>query len=172
MRRAICAVVGCLVAMSLAASPAVAVVVDRDTGFDANDIPPNGHIDPDIRSTTRKLVDRDTGSRVLSIVVRFYERHGWWPLWMRLDARGGPRVDHIVSTFGDQCYVWPKGHRRDGLEVRGVAHGDRFVCRMPARLVSPTKSIRWKVRTKVPDGSGSAGTFVMDFAPSDRGWYV
>ena len=172
MRRAICAVVGCLVAMSLAASPAVAVVVDRDTGFDANDIPPNGHIDPDIRSTTRKLVDRDTGSRVLSIVVRFYERHGWWPLWMRLDARGGPRVDHIVSTFGDQCYVWPKGHRSDGVQVRGVAHGDRFVCRMPARLVSPTKSIRWKVRTKVPDGSGSAGTFVMDFAPSDRGWYV
>jgi hypothetical protein len=172
MRRAICTALGCLVAMSLAASPAVAVVVDRDTGFDANDIPPNGHIDPDIRSTTRKLVDRDTGSRVLSIVVRFYERHGWWPLWMRLDARGGPRVDHIVSTFGDQCYVWPKGHRSDGVQVRGVAHGDRFVCRMPARLVSPTKSIRWKVRTKVPDGSGSVGTFVMDFAPSDRGWYV
>jgi hypothetical protein len=169
VRRAICIVLGCLVAMSLVATPAVAVVIDRDTGFDANDIPPNGHIDPDIRSTTRKLVVRDDGGRVLSIVVRFYERHGWWPLWMRLDARGGPRVDHIVSTFGDQCYVWPKGHRHDGVEVRGNAHGFRFVCRMPARLVSPEKSIRWKVRTNVPDGSGSE--FVMDFAPSDRGWY-
>jgi len=140
MRRAICAVVGCLVAMSLAVTPAVAVVVDRDTGFDANDIPPNGHIDPDIRSTTRKLVVRDDGGRVLSIVVRFYERHGWWPLWMRLDARGGPRVDHIVSTYGDDCYVWRKGHRNDGVLGRGNAHGARFVCRMPARAVSPTKS--------------------------------
>jgi hypothetical protein len=171
MRRTICTVLGCLVAISLTATPAVALVVDRDTGFDANDIPPNGHIDPDIRSTTRKLVAHDDSGRVLSIVVRFYERHGWWPLWIRLDARGGPRVDHIVSTHGDQCYVWPKGHRRDGVQVRGVAHGDRFVCRMPARLVSSTKSIRWKVRTKVPDGSGQIGTFVTDFAPSDRGWY-
>jgi hypothetical protein len=152
------------------ARPAGAVVVDRDTGFDANDIPPNGHNDPDIRSTTRKLVARDTGGRVLSIVVRFYERHAGWPLWVRLDARGGPRVDHIMSTFGDQCYVWRKGHRHDGVEVRGSAHGFRFVCRMPARLVSPTKSVRWKVRTQAPDGSGSE--FVMDFAPSDRGWYV
>jgi len=170
MRRAISIVLGCFVVLSLAVTPAVAVVVDRDTGFDANDIPPNGHIDPDIRSTTRKLVARDDGGRVLSIVVRFYERHGWWPLWMRLDARGGPRLDHIQITDGDQCYVWPKGHRRDGVEVRGDAHGSRFVCRMPARLVSPTKSIRWKVRTTTPDGSG-AGEFVVDSAPSDRGRY-
>ena len=169
MRRTVCIVVGCLVATSLAAGPAMAVVIDRDTGFDANDVPPNGHIDPDIRSTTRKVVVRDEGGRVLSIVVWFYERHGGWPLWMRLDARGGPRVDHIVSTYGE-CHVWPKGHRRDKVEVRAKAHGARFVCRMPARLVSPTKSIRWKVRTKAPDGSG-AGEFVMDFAPSDRGWY-
>ena len=170
MRRTICIVVGCLVAMSLAVAPAVAVVVDRDTGFDANDIPPNGHIDPDIRSTTRKVVSRDEGGRVLSIVVRFYERPGWWPLWMRLDARDGPRVDHMVTTNGTQCFVWRKGHHRDRVEVRGDTQGDRFVCRMPARLVSPTKSIRWKVRTRAPDGSG-ASEFVMDFAPSDRGWY-
>lgn len=153
------------------ATPAAAAVIDRDTGFDANDIPPNGHIDPDIQSTTRRLAERE-GRRVLSIVVRFYERHGWWPLWIRLDARGGPRVDHIVSTFGDQCYVWPKGRRHDGVEGRASAHGDRFVCRMPARTVSPTKSIRWKVRTKVPDGSRRGSDFVIDYAPSDRGWYT
>ena len=168
MRSTSSIVMGWFVVLSLAAGPAAAVVIDRDTGFDANDVPPNGHADPDIRSTTRKLVARDGGGRVLSIVVRFYERHGWWPLWMRLDARGGPGVDHIVSTYGDQCYVWRKGHRHDGVEVRGNAHGFRFVCRMPARTVSPTKSVRWKVRTTVPDGSGE---FVMDFAPSDRGWY-
>jgi hypothetical protein len=159
-----------LLVVLLALTPATAVVIDRDTGFDANDVPPNGHIDPDIRSTTRKLTV-DDGGRQLSIVVRFYERHGGWPLWIRLDARLGPRVDHIVSTFGDSCFVWPKGHKRDGVEVRAEAHGRRFVCRMPARLVSPTKSIRWKVRTKVPDGSSRDSTFVIDYAPSDRGWY-
>ena len=151
-------------------APAAASVIDRDTGFDANDIPPNGHIDPDIRSTTRRLAERD-GRRVLAIVVRFYERQGWWPLWIRLDARGGPRVDHIVSTYGDQCYVWPKGRRREGVEGRASVKGDRFVCRLPAREVSPTRAIRWKVRTKVPDGSRRGSDFVMDFAPSDHGWY-
>ncbi len=150
--------------------PAGAAVIDRDTGFDANDIPPNGHIDPDIRATTRKLAERD-GRRVLSIVVRFYESNAGWPLWIRLDARGGPVVDHIVSTFGDSCFVWAKGHRRDGVQARATAHGSRFVCRMPAHVVSPTKSIRWKVRTKVPDGSRGGSEFVIDYAPSDRGWY-
>jgi hypothetical protein len=150
---------------------ASAAVIDRDTGFDANDVPPNGHIDPDIRSTTRRLAERD-GSRVLAIVVRFYERNAWWPLWIRLDARGGPRVDHIVSTISDQCYIWQKGHREERIEGRAAGHGDRFVCRMPARVVSPTKSIRWKVRTQAPDGSRPGSEFVMDFAPSDRGWYA
>ncbi len=159
-----------ILCLLLGAVPAGAAVIDRDIGFDANDIPPNGHIDPDIRSTTRKLAERD-GRRVLTIVVRFYERHAWWPMWVRVDARGGPRVDHIVSTFGDQCYVWPKGRRHDGVEVRASAHGDRLACRMPARTVSPTKSIRWKVRTKVPDGSRGGSEFVIDYAPSDRGWY-
>ena len=150
--------------------PAGAAVIDRDIGFDANDIPPNGHIDPDIRSTTRKLAERG-GRRILSIVVRFYESNGGWPLWIRLDARGGSVVDHIVNTFGDSCYVWPKGHRRDGVPGRATAHGSRFVCRVPAHVVSPTKSIRWKVRTQAPDGSRRDSDFVMDFAPSDRGWY-
>jgi hypothetical protein len=81
-------------------TPAGAALIDRDIGFDANDIPPNGHIDPDIRSTTRKLAEHD-GRRMLSIVVRFYESNAGWPLWIRLDARGGPVVDHIVNTFGD-----------------------------------------------------------------------
>jgi hypothetical protein len=169
MRRALCIVLGCL-AISLAVTPAFAVVIDRDTGFDADDVPPNGRFHPDIRSTTRKLAARDDGGRVLSIVVRFYERDALWPLEIRLDARGDARVDHMASTYVGRCYVWRKGHRHDGTLVRGVDHGDRFVCRMPARLVSPTKSIRWKVRTQAPDGSGSE--FVMDFAPSDRGWYL
>jgi hypothetical protein len=154
----------------LGVTPAGAAPIDRDIGFDANDIPSNGHIDPDIRSTTRKLAERG-GRRMLSIVVRFYESNAGWPLWIRLDARGGPVVDHIVNTFGDSCFVWPKGHRRDGVQVRATAHGRRFVCRMPAHVVSPTKSIRWKVRTQAPDGSRRDSDFVMDFAPSDRGWY-
>jgi hypothetical protein len=98
MRRALCIVLGCL-AISLAVTPAIAVVIDRDTGFDADDVPPNGRFHPDIRSTTRKVVARDDGSRVLSIVVRFYERDALWPLEIRLDARGDARVDHMASTY-------------------------------------------------------------------------
>jgi len=172
MRRAICIVLGCLAAMSLAATPAVAIVVDRDTGFDASDIPPNGQWDPDIRSTTRKLVVRDDGGRVLSIAVRFYERDGRWPLEIRLDATGGARVDHLMRTFGEDCFVWPKGHRDDGVQGRASARGDRSVCRVPARAVAPTKSIRWKVRTSLPEAApAGGGAFVIDYAPSDRGWY-
>ena len=171
MRRTIGVVLCCLVAMSLATTPAVAVVVDRDTGFDANDIPPNGHAAPDIRSTTRKLTTHD-GRRVLSIIVRFYERDGRWPLEIRLDATGGAGVDHLMRTFGEDCFVWPKGRRDDGVQGRASARGDRSVCRVPARAVSPTKSIRWKVRTSLPEAAPvGGGAFVIDYAPSDRGWY-
>jgi hypothetical protein len=161
------------VCVLIGVAPATATVIDRDVGFDPNDVPALPAIDPDIRSTTRKLTVQD-GRRTLSLVVRFYDPQGWWPLWIRLDARGGPRVDHIVSTFGDECYVWPKGRRHDGVEVRGDvrsgARGGRVVCRMPARLVSPTKSIRWKVLTKYPDGD-PGDTFEVDHAPSNHGFY-
>jgi hypothetical protein len=160
-----------LLACVLAAAPsATATGVDRDTGFDANDIPANGHIDPDIQSTMRKLVVHD-GRRVVAIVIRFFERHAWWPMWIRMDARGGPGVDHLAHTRGRSCYVWTKGEYFDRVEVRGATHGRRLVCRMPARLVSPTKSIRWKVRTSVPDGSRRDTEFVIDYAPSNHGWY-
>ncbi len=157
------------VCVLLATFPAGATVIDRDTGFDPRDVPPLGHADPDIESTTRKLVS-DDGRRVLSIVVRFYGRQGWWPLSMRLDARGDPRVDHFIITDSHHCYVWPKGRKRDRVEVRGDVHGSRFVCRLLARQVSPTKSIRWKVRTNYPDGSRGSD-FVVDYAPSAHGWY-
>ena len=154
----------------LAFTPAGAVVLDRDTGFDADDIE-GSRFDPDIRSTTRRLA-RVEGRRVLAIVVRFYERSGGWPLRIRIDARGGPRVDHIMNTFGDDCFVWPKGHRRDAVVGRAKARGDRFVCRVRAHAVSPTKSIRWKLQTLPAEDSAPHGSpFEIDYAPSDRGWY-
>ncbi|MGZ8603073.1 MAG: hypothetical protein ACXWXN_11220 [Actinomycetota bacterium] len=172
MRRTIrCLVPACFLTLVLGATPAAAVVLDRDTGYDARDIDTESRFDPDIKSTTRKLSTHD-GRRVLAIVVRFYERVAGWPLEVRLDANGGPRVDHIISTFGEECYVWPKGHRSEGVPGRASARGDRFVCRVPARTVSPSKSIRWKVHTRPPEDSAPHGsTFEIDYAPSDRGWY-
>ena len=152
--------------------PAGAVVLDRDTGYDARDIDPGpGGFNPDIRSTTRRLSEHG-GRRVLAIVVRFYERQGGWPLDVRLDATGGPRVDHLMRTFGEDCFVWSKGERAEAVQGRGAARGDRFVCRVPARVLRPSKSIRWKVETRPPEDSAPRGsTFEIDYAPSDRGWY-
>jgi len=159
-----------LVAGLIATMPAVgATVLDRDIGVDERDIEPRPGRDPDIRSTMRKLVVND-GRRVITIVVRFYEEHPRFGLEIRLDALGGPRADHIMSVVSE-CNVWRKGHRRDHVTGRSHLRRGRFVCRVPARAVSPTKPIRWKVRTTVPDGSGPDTEFEIDYAPSDRGWY-
>ena len=159
-----------VVACVLASAPAAnATVIDRDTGYDERDIEPRPGRDPDIRSTTRKLTVND-GRRVLAIIVRFFEDHPRFALEIHLDARGGPGVDHIMSVQ-TECNVWRKGHRHDLVEGTSHLRGGRFVCRVPARAVSPTKPIRWKVRTKVPDGSRRATEFEIDYAPSNRGWY-
>ena len=164
-------VFACFLVSVLPVTLAGAIVLDRDTGYDARDIRPvPGRDNPDIRSTTRRLSRLD-GRRVLAIIVRFYERHGGWPLDVRIDANGGPRVDHMMRTFGEECFVWPKGDREEAVQGRGAARGDRFVCRVPARVVEPRKSIRWKVQTRAPDGSLRLGAFEIDYAPSNRGWY-
>lgn len=161
---AISLAVACLVA---GGPIAAADVLDRDTGFDPDDVPSVGRIHPDIRSTTRKLVVHDR-RRVVAIVVRFYETDAGYPLAIQLDARGGPQLDHRLLTFSDHCLLWRKGHHR--RTVRFAARGRRAVCRFPARFVDPTKSIRWKLWTYPPDGSRTARGFVMDHAP-DHGWY-
>jgi hypothetical protein len=155
--------------VSATAPTAGATVLDRDVGFDERDIEPRPGRDPDIRWTMRKLAIND-GRRVFTIVVRFYEDHPRFGLEIRLDALGGPQVDHIMSVQ-TECAVWRKGHRRDHVTGRSHLRGGRFVCRVPARAVSPMKSIRWKVRTTVPDGSRRDTEFEIDYAPSDRGWY-
>ena len=173
MRRMICLLVpACFLASVLPVTPAIGEVLDRDTGYDARDIDPGpAGFNPDIRSTTRRL-SKHGGQRVLAIVVRFYERQGGWPLDVRIDANGGPRVDHLMRTFGEDCFVWAKGNRADTVQGRGATRGDRFACRVPARLVTPSKSIRWKVQTLPPEDSAPRGsTFEIDYAPSDRGWY-
>jgi hypothetical protein len=157
-----------MLAVVLTPTAATAVVLDRDKGFDPRDVETGHRFEPDISSTTRRLAIHD-GRRVLAIGVRFYDPVAGWPLEILLDARGGPRVDHLMNTFGEECFVWRRGHRRDAMEGRAVARGRRFVCRVPARVVSPTKSIRWKVRTGPPEDPDDS--FEVDYAPSDRGWY-
>ena len=171
MRRTIGPLVSAVILSALLCMPsATAVVLDRDTGFDPDDVDSPSRFDPDIRSSTRKLSTRD-GRRVLAIIVRFYERDAGWGLGVRLDARGGHRADHLMSTLGQDCYVWPSGSRGERVQGRASAHGERFVCRVPARVVSPNKSIRWKIHTHVPDGSRLSRTdFEIDYAP-DQGWY-
>lgn len=156
-----------VVVATLVAVPAAgARVIDRDFGYDERDIEPREGRDPDIKSTMRKLAVND-GRRVLTVAVRFYERRPRFGMRIRLDARGGLRVDHIMS-WESECAVWRKGHRRDFVKGRYQKVNGRYICRVPARAVHPSKAIRWKLRTVPPD---FAPDFEIDYAPSDRGWY-
>jgi hypothetical protein len=105
--------------------------------------------------------------RVLAVLVRTY---GPWPgsgfnVTIRLDARGGHRVDAQLQMFSGQdvgCIL----QRPHGSTVAGFRlHGDRAVCRVPMQLLKPTKRIRWKVIAR------DARFHHPDFAPNDRGWY-
>jgi len=173
MRRTIrWAIVACITLVTLPVAPASAEVLDRDTGFDPQDIEHIPGINaPDIRSTTRRLA-QDHGRRVLAIIVRFYDPDGGLPTSVRIDANGGPSVDHLMWIQVNGCAVWPKGRRSDSVVGRAAARGAREVCRVPGRAVAASKPIRWKVRTEPPDGSRRGDTFEIDHAPNGRRWYV
>lgn len=156
--------------MILLLAPVTANAVYRDTGYDPNDM---GSIDgyrlPDIRSTTLRVARVDE-RRILAVIVRSYGRWRGFHIHVRLDVRGGHRVDALMmltSAADEACIVWLRGHRGDAVRGRFGLRGDRTVCRVPMRMLRPDKRVRWKVTAQAPDGG-----FDIDYAPDNRGWYA
>jgi len=156
----------CLIAALMA--PTTAGATYRDTGYDPNDVKST----PDVRSTTRKVLQVD-GRRVLAVVVRSYGR---WPGWrtgfgvkVKLDTRGGPRFDaKLLLLSGEDaiCTAVRNDEQLSPLDLGFSRDRTRIVCRVPMPFLGPNKRIRWKVM---------AGTWRLrhpDYAPSDRSWYV
>lgn len=139
-------VVALMGALVVASAPVVsAAVLDRDTGYDPEDVEPrDGYQPPDVSSTTRRLAMVD-GRRVLAVIVRFYKRSGGGRIEVRLDSQAGRRVDHLMllgSLHDPDCWIWPRGDRGERVEGRVGWRRDRLVCRTPAMVVRPDKPIR------------------------------
>ena len=147
------------VSLVLPAAPAFAY---EDRGFDPEDQSDVGI--PDIRSTVRTVRTTDSG-RTLRVKFRAYERlSNYWFVTVKLDARGGPKVDHVMNlvngdTEGTWCLVYPKGHHHESLRGDFVQRRDMARCRVPTSLVHPTKRIRWRLRS------------IDDIAPDGGGWF-
>jgi hypothetical protein len=156
------------VGLVLSAGPALAYT---DRGFDPDDRRVIG-FDPDIRSTVRKVWTTDGSSRALRVKFQAYERLGnYWSVMVFLDSRRGPKADYVIELdnadmSGKGCSVYPRGHR--GQEVPGSfrQRRDTALCRVRARLVDPTKRIRWRLRS--PSGYVHDN---VDIAPNGGGWY-
>ena len=150
--------------------PAESALAYEDSGFDPDDRRVVGY-DPDIRSTVR-TVWRTGSGRALRVSFRAYERLGiYWFVTVLLDARGGPKVDHVMGLSnadqsGKGCGVYPRGHRKEVVQGGFLQRGDMARCRVPTSLVHPTKRIRWKLRS--PSGYVHNN---VDIAPNGGGWF-
>ena len=156
-----------LATLLLTPAPALAY---RDKGHDPDDRPALG-FDPDIRATVRSVWLTEHAGRQLRVKFRAYERLGvWWFVNVRLDSRGGPQVDYVIflsdqDLGGSGCAI-RRGLPGPPVEGSFSQERDRASCRVPARLVRPTKKIRWKLVSP----SGYDGT--SDAAPNGSRWFT
>lgn len=169
MRRFLSWVVGFAIVVPLAGAPAQAGYGYRDTGFDPNDVSESDFV-VDVRSSTRKVWQDDHGNRWLTITIRAHDSlSGHFEVVASIDAQGGPiRESHavFVAFEGDQWCYWTNGDDGSILPLR--IDGPTATCRIPMRLIEPTKRIRWRLRSPHPE-SQSQG--LVDRAPN-TGWYV
>jgi hypothetical protein len=170
MRRTAIATVGVLVVFVLGLhAPALAY---QDVYFDPDDRRAVG-FDPDIKSTGRTVWRGEDGRRRLRIGFRAYERLGlWWFVTAHLDSLGGKTWDFKMSIWnadlsGKGCVVCPRGHPGQSVDGYFSQRENRATCRVPLRLVTPTKRIRWNLESRT--GYGPPGE--ADFAPDDRSFY-
>lgn len=136
-----------------------------DTAFDPDDRRVLA-LDPDIRSTTRRVTVRD-GHRFLTIAFHAYEALGdYWFVRTRLDSRAGPERDYkmlIANEEGGACLLY-RPHE-DSVRGKFSQASHRAACRIPARFVRPTKQIRWKIFS--PSGYSHGN---KEYVPNDGRW--
>ena len=169
MRRLI---VGALAAsLVVAFLPGPAVRADfgyRDSGTDPDDVDPFEYV-VDLRATTRKIWQDDHGHRWLSVTIWGHHHLGKdWEVVASIDARGGSLRESRIYFIGlgvDTRCVWFDGDDSETFPI--FRSGSRATCRIPLRLIAPTKRIRWRLRSPFPATYGNT----VDLAP-DVGWYV
>jgi len=147
------------------ASPARAY---EDVGYDPDDRT-LGEVDPDIRSTIRRVGPIGDG-RALLLVVRSFEDFGkYWFIDSFLDARGGAGPERVLYLYnldngGSGCELQRRGGR--SIAVGSFRQRGRAVrCLIPVRYLDPTHRVRWRLISE----SGHGG--IDDRAP-DTGWYA
>ena len=154
----------------VASLPGWAAADYRDTYRDPDDRPPVG-TDPDLRSTSRRVVTVN-GRRILVVSVRAYEEFDIaWNITTRLDSKDGPRRDFVMYIYdadqsGRGCRFYPAGQSGDFIRGRFTQAADRVACRVRLGLVEATKRIRWKL-TSITQWKGGRD----DHAPNGGGWY-
>jgi hypothetical protein len=151
--------------------PAESALAYVDRGFDPDDRRAAG-LDPDIRSTVRRVWITEGSRRALSIKFRAYERLGnYWDVMALLDSKGGLRADYVMDLYnydqsGRGCAVWPQGHPHQSIQGEFRQRGHTARCKAPARLVLPSKRIRWRLRSTSMYARNNT-----DIAPNGGGWY-
>ena len=159
-----------LILVLVASLPGWAAADYRDTYHDPDDRPTAG-TDPDLRSTTRRVVTADQ-RRVLIVSVRAYEDFDVaWNITTRLDSKDGPKRDFVMYIYdadqsGRGCRFYPAGRSGDFIRVRFTQIANRVTCRVRLGLVEPTKRIRWKL-SSITEWQGGRD----DHAPDGAGWY-
>ena len=160
-----------LTLVAVASMPGGAAADYRDTSHDPDDRPAAG-TDPDLRSTTRRVLTGD-GRRVLIVSVRAYEEFDVaWNITTRLDSKDGPQRDFVMYIYdadqsGRGCRFYPAGQPGDFIRVRFTQIASRVACRVRLGLVDPTKRIRWKL-SSITEWEGGRD----DRAPDGGGWYA
>ena len=155
----------------------------KSTGFDANDRAHGSnccYVDPDFRSSTRKVwIDR-TGRSWLTITFRTYDwmAGGPYEAFVRLDSRGGPHADfrmHLFDPgdgppFGCMLRSLATGRYRRGVlkgpDFDNDGSGRRASCRVRLAWLRPDKHVRWGLYSPPVLGRDE------DFAPRRGGWYA
>jgi hypothetical protein len=181
-RRVATVAVSIVVLATLWLTPSASAFGYKHTGFDPNDRARGTnccYVDPDFRSTTRKVwVDKQKRAW-LTITFRTYDymAGGPYSAFVRLDPRGGPLADFRMHMWdsgdGPQGGCWfrslTSGRYRQGA-LRGpdfTEHGlDRSSCRVPLRWLHPNKQIRWALYSPPTLGREE------DHAPGPFAWYA
>jgi len=150
-------------------------VIDRDTGYDPDDLSGRTVL-YDIRRSTRTLfrIDHVRYLRVTVLAEYPYGPGNYLAISTRLDTHGGSGRDFrmiigIADQSGHGCSI--HSARRD-WSVRGhlrFRDSGAVSCRVPTRGLHIRRPVRWKLTSysvPAPDPH-----YAQDHAPDGGGWY-
>lgn len=181
-RRVLVAGVAAVLALLIEAPAASAFGYD-DTGYDPNDRAKGTnccYIDPDFRSSTRKVWVDPHGRAWFTLTFRTYDwlTGGPYEAIVKLDSRGGPLAEfrmHFFDSGGGPPIFCSLTSVASGRHRRGVLTGPQFgsegsgkraSCRVRLSWLKPNKRVSWTLYSPPVLGKDE------DYAPGRGSWYV